>query len=53
MPAGLDTAAQPGVRVKVKFNGQELAGYLMDRVAESDAGHPLVPLHKWSLPFRC
>jgi primosomal protein N' (replication factor Y) len=46
VPAGLDTAAQPGVRVKVKFNGQELAGYLIDRVAESDAGHPLVPLHK-------
>ncbi|AOT04739.1 primosomal protein N' [Arthrobacter sp. U41] len=46
VPAGLDAAAQPGVRVKVKFNGQELPGYLMDRVAESDAGHPLVPLHK-------
>ncbi len=46
VPAALDAAAQPGVRVKVKFNGQELAGYLMERVAESDAGHPLVPLHK-------
>ena len=46
VPAGLDTAAQPGVRVKVKFNGQELAGYLIARVPESDAGHPLVPLHK-------
>ncbi|MGP4032058.1 primosomal protein N' [Pseudarthrobacter sp. 1C304] len=46
VPAGLDTAAQPGVRVKVKFNGQDLSGYLLDRVAESDAGHLLVPLHK-------
>ncbi|MCU1532220.1 MAG: primosomal protein [Arthrobacter sp.] len=46
VPASLDAAAQPGVRVKVKFNGQELAGYLMDRVAESDAGHALVPLYK-------
>ena len=46
VPAALDAAAQPGVRVKVKFNGQELAGYLIERVAESDAGHPLVPLHK-------
>jgi primosomal protein N' (replication factor Y) len=46
VPAVLDAAAQPGVRVKVKFNGQELAGYLTERVAESDAGHPLVPLHK-------
>ncbi|MDN4645686.1 primosomal protein N' [Arthrobacter sp. PsM3] len=46
VPAALDATAQAGVRVKVKFNGQELAGYLMERVAESDAGHPLVPLHK-------
>ncbi|WP_232085058.1 primosomal protein N', partial [Arthrobacter sp. SO5] len=46
VPASLDAAARPGVRVKVKFNGQELAGYLVERVAESDAGHPLVPLHK-------
>ena len=46
VPAASTPAAQPGVRVKVKFNGQELAGYLMERAAESDAGHPLVPLHK-------
>ena len=46
VPASLDAAAQPGVRVKVKFNGQELAGYLMERMAGSDAGHDLVPLHK-------
>lgn len=46
VPAALDAEAQPGVRVKVKFNGQELAGYLLERAAASDAGHPLVPLHK-------
>ncbi len=46
VPAGLDAEAQPGVRVKVKFNGQELAGYLLERASASDAGHPLVPLHK-------
>jgi primosomal protein N' (replication factor Y) len=46
VPAELDGAAQPGVRVKVKFNGQELAGFIMERAAESDAGHALVPLHK-------
>ncbi|MFF2243935.1 primosomal protein N' [Arthrobacter sp. NPDC058130] len=46
VPATLDTEAQPGVRVKVKFNGQELQGYLLERTARSDAGHPLVPLHK-------
>ena len=46
VPAELDVAARPGVRVKVKFNGQELPGYLVERAAESDAGHALVPLHK-------
>lgn len=46
VPAALDAAAAPGARVKVKFNGQELAGYLLERTAGSDAGHPLVPLHK-------
>lgn len=46
VPADLDAAAQPGVRVKVKFSGQELGGFIMERAAESDAGHTLVPLHK-------
>ncbi len=46
VPADLDAAARPGVRVKVKFNGQELAGYLVARAADSDAGHTLVPLHR-------
>lgn len=46
VPATLHHAAKPGVRVKVKFNGQDLSGYLLERVAVSDAGHSLVPLHK-------
>ncbi|QDY91039.1 primosomal protein N' [Arthrobacter sp. UKPF54-2] len=46
VPAELDAAARPGVRVRVKFSGQELSGYLLERAAESDAGHPLVPLYK-------
>ena len=46
VPAGLDEAAQAGVRVKVRFNGQELSGFIIERTAESDAGHTLVPLHK-------
>ncbi|MDQ0855182.1 hypothetical protein QFZ79_003293 [Arthrobacter sp. V4I6] len=46
VPADLDAAARPGVRLKVKFNGQELPGYLLERVAESDAGHALVPVHQ-------
>lgn len=52
VPAAIDAAAQPGVRVKVKFNGQELGGYILDRLAESDAGHTLVPLHKVVSPVR-
>src|SRR6478609_1143656 len=46
VPADLDAAARPGVRVRVKFSGQELGGYLLERTAASDAGHPLVPLFK-------
>ncbi|WP_255768943.1 primosomal protein N' [Pseudarthrobacter sulfonivorans] len=46
VPAELDQAAQAGVRVKVRFNGQELGGFIIERIAESDAGHTLVPLHK-------
>jgi primosomal protein N' (replication factor Y) len=46
VPAELDETAQPGVRVKVRFNGQELSGFIIERTAESDAGHTLVPLHK-------
>lgn len=46
VPEALDESARPGVRVKVKFNGQDLNGFIMERVAESDAGHTLVPLAK-------
>jgi primosomal protein N' (replication factor Y) len=46
VPAELDAAAQPGVRVKVRFNGQDLTGFIIERTAESDAGHTLVPLQK-------
>ena len=52
VPADLDAAAQAGVRVKVKFNGQELAGFIMERAAESDAGHTLVPAAQSDLPGR-
>ncbi|BCW06604.1 primosomal protein N' [Arthrobacter sp. NtRootA1] len=46
VPAELGNSAVPGVRVKVKFNGQELNGFVLERVDTSDAGHPLTPLHK-------
>ena len=35
VPAADDQAAQPGVRVKVRFAGQLVAGYLLDRVEAS------------------
>lgn len=46
VPEALDASVQPGVRVKVTFNGQDLNGFIMERVAKSDAGHTLVPLAK-------
>lgn len=46
VPAELEDDAQAGVRVKVRFSGQELSGFILERAAESDAGHALVPLHK-------
>ncbi len=51
VPAELDEAAQAGVRVKVRFNGQELSGFIIERTAESDAGHVLVPLQKVISPW--
>ncbi|WP_088978491.1 primosomal protein N' [Micromonospora coxensis] len=38
VPAELDAEARPGVRVKVRFAGQLVDGWLLDRVAES--AHP-------------
>ena len=35
VPAADDEAAQPGVRVKVRFAGQLVAGYLLDRIEAS------------------
>ncbi len=46
VPAELSDSAVPGVRVKVKFNGQELNGYIIERRADSAAAHPLTTLHK-------
>jgi primosomal protein N' (replication factor Y) len=38
VPAGEEASAQPGVRVRVRFAGQRVDGWLLERVAESD--HP-------------
>jgi len=46
VPAELSDTAVPGVRVKVKFNGQELNGYVVERRADSEGSHSLTALHK-------
>lgn len=43
VPLEFDAEAQPGVRVRVKFSGQDLNGFLVARVAESESSR-LVPL---------
>ena len=43
VPKELDAVAQPGVRVRVKFSGQDLNGFLVARIAESQSER-LVPL---------
>ncbi|MHA7269269.1 primosomal protein N' [Arthrobacter sp. HLT1-20] len=45
VPLELDASAQPGVRVRVKFSGQDLNGFLVARVAESQSER-LVPLNR-------
>ncbi|GAP56846.1 putative primosomal protein N', partial [Arthrobacter sp. Hiyo6] len=35
VPAAIDPGRSTGARVKVTFNGQELNGYILDRMAES------------------
>ncbi|WP_218711689.1 primosomal protein N' [Arthrobacter sp. BF1] len=45
VPLELDAEAQPGVRVRVKFSGQDLNGFLVARVAVSESER-LVPLSR-------
>ncbi|HEY0119109.1 MAG TPA: primosomal protein N', partial [Cellulomonas sp.] len=46
VPAALDEAAVPGVRVKVRFGGQDADGWLLSRHEESDHEGRLVPLRR-------
>lgn len=46
VPHDLDLAAQPGVRVKVRFAGQELAGFIAARTAQAHSEHKLTALTK-------
>jgi primosomal protein N' (replication factor Y) len=45
VPAKLDEAAQPGVRVRVRFAGQLVDGYLWERAEKADFAGKLTPLH--------
>ncbi|WP_434442654.1 primosomal protein N' [Lentzea sp. E54] len=46
VPSELDTAAVPGCRVRVRFAGQLVDGYLLERVETSEYGKKLAFLEK-------
>ncbi|GAB2769546.1 primosomal protein N' [Nocardioides salsibiostraticola] len=46
VPTTMDAAAQPGVRVKVRFAGQDVDAYVVERVATSDHTGALTPLRR-------
>ncbi|WP_167736769.1 primosomal protein N' [Nocardioides sp. 1609] len=46
VPATMAEAAVPGVRVKVRFAGQDVDGYLVERAEETDHTGRLTPLRR-------
>ncbi len=46
VPAEMDELARPGVRVRVRFAGRLVDGYLLDRLAHSDHDGTLIPLER-------
>ncbi|MDF2091818.1 primosomal protein N' [Knoellia sp. 3-2P3] len=46
VPESLAETAQPGVRVKVRFAGQDLDGFVLERRAEAEHGGRLAPLRR-------
>jgi primosomal protein N' (replication factor Y) len=46
VPATMHDAVAPGTRVKVRFAGQDVAGYVLDRVESSDHVGRLAPLRR-------
>lgn len=52
VPAEFEDTALAGVRVKVRFSGQELNGYVLERAESSEAGHALSPLLKVISPVQ-
>ena len=46
VPEGLDAAARPGVRVKVRFAGQDVDGWLLERVDHAEHEGRQLPLRR-------
>ncbi|MCM0618703.1 primosomal protein N' [Nocardioides bruguierae] len=46
VPAKLDASARPGVRVKVRFAGQDADGWLLERCATSEHAGVLAPIKR-------
>jgi primosomal protein N' (replication factor Y) len=46
VPESLDEAAVPGARVKVRFAGKDLGGFVLQRAARSDHAGTLTPLRR-------
>ncbi|QIS24394.1 primosomal protein N' [Nocardia terpenica] len=46
VPAELDAIAQPGVRVRVRFSGRLVDGFILDRLRESDHTGKLMRLER-------
>ncbi|MFW0111771.1 primosomal protein N' [Rothia sp. CCM 9416] len=46
IPVSLDAQAQPGVRVRVKFNNRTVSGWIRERAATSSVAGRLLPLQE-------
>jgi primosomal protein N' (replication factor Y) (superfamily II helicase) len=46
VPAALADAARPGTRVKVRFGGQDVDGWLLERVADAEHEGALAPVRR-------
>jgi len=50
VPAGMAAGVVPGVRVRVRFAGQDVDGFVAERVAASDHGGRLSPIRRLVSP---
>jgi primosomal protein N' (replication factor Y) len=50
VPAGMAADVTPGVRVRVRFAGQDVDGFVLDRAAASDHGGRLSPIRRLVSP---